>query len=44
MTSVDASGGATVLHSGLPRCPSPYGDDEDVGLAGIDYLDGLNYP
>ena len=43
ITSVDASGRARVLHSGLPRYPSPYGDDEDVGLAGIEYLDGSIY-
>lgn len=43
ITSVDAVGRASILHSGLPRYPSPYGDDEDVGLAGIEYLDGSIY-
>ncbi len=43
VTSIDAAGITTVLHSGLPRYPSPYGDDEDVGLAGIDYLAGSIY-
>lgn len=43
VNSVDAAGNATVLYSGLPRYPSPYGDEEDVGLAGIEYLDGSIY-
>jgi hypothetical protein len=43
ITTVDPAGRQTPIHEGLPRFPSPYGDAEDVGLAGIEFHDGAIY-